>query len=702
MEVKKIVEGMTAVEVAQVIDENFNGLNDEKATVEAVADVQKNVDLSDDNTGILSYPVFDDTESVEVGAVRRYEGLLYRAKVAGAYDWDPEKWERVTLKQLEDEKLSELGSKVDNVALDASISVGRLKATAKNGETIVTNDVVKVGDVVSLSLILQYSAGSVRVYNSEGAVIKGFDAEGKNVGDVVTFADYTIPEGFAYMAHNQGYSPSVGIDLIIKNIYNRAMAESLEGLREDIEENEGKFSNIDEFIKDVSDIVENEVENTIKVEETSGSYIMASGEKKSGSFYYTNKIAVKEGDVLRMKYLDNGELKPFGIRFVCAYNNNSVVRSSGSDNQVSEYIVPQGITHVVLSYSNAETYATHYVYLVAKEESYKLSVESIPSAISTSIYGGNILTSESEKLDSNGISLGSNNVSCMSLQTFSCELEDSNIDIYIGHGLTNNQGSYIRITNEKVMVYYSSTTLANEYTHGLQLSKYLKVVIDGNYINRANITIQSIGGMYEIKDAVWFGRNGSIFAKSTNQQGFTKMTWTCKLFDKPIYAYGDSYFDAGSTMRWTYYMVNNGYTNILYDNFGGRKSSEALLSLKETLKMGTPKYVLWCLGMNDADTDTSINQSWKDCVDEVIGICNDKKIELVLATIPNVPNRNHNYKNEYVKSLGVRYIDFSAAVVENGSVWFDGMLSSDDVHPDVLGAKALYMQVLTDFPEACR
>ena len=117
MEVKKIVEGMTAPEVAQVIDANFNALNGEKATVEAVADVQKNVNWSDDNTGILSYPVFDDTEPVAVGDVRRYEGLLYRAKEAGAHDWDPEKWERVTLKQLEDEKLAELGSEVQTFSL---------------------------------------------------------------------------------------------------------------------------------------------------------------------------------------------------------------------------------------------------------------------------------------------------------------------------------------------------------------------------------------------------------------------------------------------------------------------------------------------------------------------------------------------------------------------------------------------------------
>lgn len=132
MEVKKIVEGMTAPEVAQVIDENFNGLNAEKATVEAVADVQKNVNASDDNTGVLSYPVFDDTEPVEVGAVRRYEGLLYRAKVAGANYWDPEKWERVTLKQLEDEKLSDLASKVIKIEGIGTTSDGTTGVTASD------------------------------------------------------------------------------------------------------------------------------------------------------------------------------------------------------------------------------------------------------------------------------------------------------------------------------------------------------------------------------------------------------------------------------------------------------------------------------------------------------------------------------------------------------------------------------------------
>ena len=128
MEVKKIVEGMTAPEVAQVIDENFNALNGEKATVEAVEDVQRRVNVCNDNTGVSSYPVFDASESVEVGSVRRYEGLMYRAKEAGAHDWDPEKWERVTLKQLEDEKLSELGSNLESYKISNSKTIEGLDA----------------------------------------------------------------------------------------------------------------------------------------------------------------------------------------------------------------------------------------------------------------------------------------------------------------------------------------------------------------------------------------------------------------------------------------------------------------------------------------------------------------------------------------------------------------------------------------------
>lgn len=173
MEVKKIVEGMTAPQVAQVIDENFNALNGEKATVEAVADVQKNVNRSDDNTGILSYPVFDDTEPVAVGDVRRYEGLLYRAKEAGAYDWDPEKWERVTLKQLEDEKLSELGSEVNDLGSDvldlisSELEKNELEFVEQIKGAYVRHDSQK------LEIVESYSTNVYKVQSGEALNISG-------------------------------------------------------------------------------------------------------------------------------------------------------------------------------------------------------------------------------------------------------------------------------------------------------------------------------------------------------------------------------------------------------------------------------------------------------------------------------------------------------------------------------------------------
>ena len=85
----------------------------------------------------------------------------------------------------------------------------------------------------------------------------------------------------------------------------------------------------------------------------------------------------------------------------------------------------------------------------------------------------------------------------------------------------------------------------------------------------------------------------------------------------------------------------------------------------------------------------------------VIRICEEKGITPILSTVPCTPTVNNYYKNEWVKKSGYRYIDFARAVggEEIGSGWFDGMLHTDQVHPNELGAKALYAQVIADLPE---
>jgi hypothetical protein len=123
------------------------------------------------------------------------------------------------------------------------------------------------------------------------------------------------------------------------------------------------------------------------------------------------------------------------------------------------------------------------------------------------------------------------------------------------------------------------------------------------------------------------------------------------------------------------------------------------------LNNGTPKYILWCMGMNDADSSTEVNSSWLSTYESVKELCSKNNIELVLSTIPTVSGngsiRINKYKNSIVKSSGFRYIDFDSAVGadETTGEWYTGMLSSDGVHPSVQGAITLYNKAISDFPE---
>ena len=157
---------------------------------------------------------------------------------------------------------------------------------------------------------------------------------------------------------------------------------------------------------------------------------------------------------------------------------------------------------------------------------------------------------------------------------------------------------------------------------------------------------------------------------------------------------------------------------------------------------GTPEFALWLLGMNNGDPwqgdakgsepydpateatvklkklrasipdckDDSdeellskINPEWLDSTKEFISICENNGITPILATIPQTPKVNNLPKNEWIRRSGYRFIDFNRAVgADLNPAWFDDMLMLDDVHPTVLGAKALYTRVLTDFPEIMR
>jgi hypothetical protein len=105
--------------------------------------------------------------------------------------------------------------------------------------------------------------------------------------------------------------------------------------------------------------------------------------------------------------------------------------------------------------------------------------------------------------------------------------------------------------------------------------------------------------------------------------------------------------------------------------------------------------------MNDPDSETAINASWKVTIDNVLSICQDKGITPILTTIPNTPIRNHRFKNAYIKSLGCRYVDVCDAVGADNATgeWYTGMLSADNVHPAVPGRQAIAYRTRADVPE---
>ena len=123
MEVKKIVEGMTAVEVAEVIDSNFKNQN--KILEEDIA-TQNSV------IGVSEYKDFSEAEAVSVGDVRKYNGFLYECVEATTGAFDASKWKKSSFKAETEKKLTELGSEARNnsnlVGSEVLSAIGEFKA----------------------------------------------------------------------------------------------------------------------------------------------------------------------------------------------------------------------------------------------------------------------------------------------------------------------------------------------------------------------------------------------------------------------------------------------------------------------------------------------------------------------------------------------------------------------------------------------
>lgn len=313
------------------------------------------------------------------------------------------------------------------------------------------------------------------------------------------------------------------------------------------------------------------------------------------------------------------------------------------------------------------------------------------------------LNNVSGSLTDETLSLGENHV--MHNKTLSFEFNVSDLAeggvITVGHGDNIPDGSWIEITNETVTAYNYLGEITQTYTaeHGLDISGAVEVILESYYDTaRARIKLSN-NTAFSTEAFAWSGRDGEIFAKCANVTlTNAKLNWNSSEYENNVWIIGDSCLDINSDTSWAYYLKKGGLTLI-----GSRDetAATALTEFKNAIKLGVPEYAVWCIGMNDADSDSSVNAAWKSAFDEFLAICKDKGVTPILATIPNTPSKNHTFKNTVVTSSGYRYIDFAKAVGASGkgSTWTSGMLSSDNSTPTVSGAEAMYKEVLLDFTE---
>ena len=270
-------------------------------------------------------------------------------------------------------------------------------------------------------------------------------------------------------------------------------------------------------------------------------------------------------------------------------------------------------------------------------------------------------------------------------------------EVIIGKGYQQYRGDYLKIdeTNITLLHYEQSESQVETVAHGISIETFIKVSMYSDNSGYLYVILQSKNGMFKYIFKGWgYEANYQPFVKSVNSSlSLLKLNVGCQDFKNPVWAFGDSYFGVASN-RWVGVMRDFGFFNFLIDGLAGQNSNGAYSDLLKCLNFGTPKYLIWCLGMNDQDN------TYKVVFDKVKSICEQKGITMIAATIPSVPAISKEIINQYVIESGLRYIDFKKAVGANElGVWYQGYLSSDEVHPTDLGAQALATQVLIDFPE---
>jgi len=501
-------------------------------------------------------------------------------------------------------------------------------------------------------------------------------------------------------------------------------------------------SDVDDLTRQLNDVEENqipELKSAFDVETTdpsinlldasqieSGCYYWTDGRHDSNAYNSTPMIAVTPGDTLYLQtgYQNAASRSNRTMRFVIGYDENKTVITSAAQGNVISYTVPNGVYFIIAS-AAIDILATSEspVLLVSDTGTVLDYIPYYPGEKKLVLKAANNndphIREIAEQVINSGKAIFTASAATLAANTnlICCNACDNKKNEYIevtahftsfgeltiAHGKGSYMGMYVTITASKIQIYNYNGTLIEEYDHGLTLSDFINVNIYTKNDNscRSKISIMSAGGDYAVETSRYYSCRAAVLCNATFAMTDVEMRYTVNDAKEDVWVFGDSYLSLGDPNRWPEQMVSSGHKNALLCGFGGAMSANEIVSFRALMAVARPKFVVWALGMNDGDSSTAVNANWKTYVDEVIATCEENGVTPILATIPNVPNVINTFKNDYVKSLDYRYVDFAKAVnaESTGATWYAGMLSSDNTHPTDLGAKALMRQFLLDVPE---
>lgn len=470
-----------------------------------------------------------------------------------------------------------------------------------------------------------------------------------------------------------------------------AIEEIAESIPEDYTALSDEVTELQEQMVDLAITVDyDEPYNTVYTDPYTPGYIAPNGNYSSGDWIdHSDKIPVKPGYILTGITTDH--TNNINLRFVCAYHDDTVVPSAGSGSDESTYTVPDGINYVVVSQRPAPSGTTRSVEIKGFDAEKATNIKQNPMGY---------MRATGSLADGGELHLSENNVKNDVCVVFSANVTALN-KLYIGQRKESSwKTCYIEIDNANVIIHtdQGDATAA----HGLTIGSDIQVLIETHHDAATSlIRVCSDGNVYnDTTPHRWLCDEGYAAAVS---DGSTltdcSLSWTSRKINAPIWIFGDSYvslYDA----RWIYYLLQDGFDNVMINGYAGEQSAAAMTALVNLIATHRPQYIFWILGMNNADSSTAVNASWKENYDLLINICKKWNVTPVLGTIPSIPTATNEFKNTIIRESGYRYVDFAKAVDPDGDgEWIEGALSLDGVHPSAAGAKILYMRALADFPE---